>query len=179
MKPQKPFIPNILLILLIAVFQLTGLQAQMGPNFGEASAAVITGFKINNAHIDLDFGSIVPHQTQQGIVVMTWRSRRSNPDGRLQLVAFNAGHAASFRVYGLPGQTYTITLPANGTVVLEGPGEDMPVYNFESFPFQGPWGQLGIQSGTELLRVGARLIVGPDQQPGQYTGVFEIRLEGN
>ena len=80
--------------------------------------------------------------------------------------------AASFRVSGTANASYTITLPANGTVVLSDGTHTMALNNFVSSPPNG----LLSGGGSQLIQVGATLTVGSGQPAGNYTGTFNVTV---
>jgi hypothetical protein len=96
--------------------------------------------------------------------------------GAVVLSSTGAGSAASFILSGTPNKAFTIvTLPANGTVVLTGPGGSMAVNNFISSPAAATGGAFGA-TGAATLLVGATLTVGPSQAPGAYAGTFSVTV---
>lgn len=84
--------------------------------------------------------------------------------------------AAQFAVSGTAAATYAITLPANGTVFLSSGSQTMAVNNFVSFP--SAMGTLS-GGGTQMLSVGATLVVGNAQVPGGYTSSFAVTVNYN
>jgi hypothetical protein len=83
--------------------------------------------------------------------------------------------AAQFSVSGDPNLTYSITLPANGAVVLSSGANTMALSNFSSSPSVG---QLSA-GGTQTLTVGATLTVGSSQATGSYSGSFDVTVNYN
>lgn len=86
---------------------------------------------------------------------------------------------ASFQVTGEPGLAYTITLPANGSVIMiTGAGvaanEQIAVNNFVSNPAAGANGLLSA-GGTQSLFVGAtRAALLATQVTGAYSDTFTV-----
>ena len=86
---------------------------------------------------------------------------------------------ASFLVTGEPGLAYTITLPANSTIVMTtGAGlaanEQIAVNNFASNPAAGANGLIGV-GGTQSLFVGAtRAALLAGQVTGSYSDTFTV-----
>lgn len=97
--------------------------------------------------------------------------------GGVFLIPSSEGISARFTITGSAFSTYTIQLPPNDTVMLTGPGIDMAVNDFISAP-SGAGGQLDA-SGTQILNVGATLLVGSGQESGDYTGNFSVIVEYN
>jgi hypothetical protein len=108
-----------------------------------------------------------------GTVVVGAGNSRSKTGGVFLLLQGGSAAAAQFTVSGTPGAAYAISLPANGTVALTGPGADMALNGFVSSPSPG-----GILSGggNQLLSIGATLSVGSNQTPGSYSGTFNVTV---
>lgn len=91
--------------------------------------------------------------------------------------AENANNA-SFAVTGEPSTAYTITLPADSTVVMQtgggGANETIAVDSFTSNPAAGANGLLD-GTGAQTLYVGAtRAALGGAQVAGAYTTTFTV-----
>lgn len=84
--------------------------------------------------------------------------------------------AAEFTVSGVPNASYTIDLPPDDFVKLTGSGGDMLVTDFTSSP--SITGQLNA-GGSQVLIVGATLVVGNNQTPGEYMGSFSVIVNYN
>jgi len=83
--------------------------------------------------------------------------------------------AAGFTVSGLSNQTYAVTLPADGSIVLTGPGTDMAVDTFTD----DATGTITPGGGPDAFGVGATLTVGGNQTSGAYTGSFDVTVSYN
>ena len=119
---------------------------------------------------DLDFGKIALDPTQDSTV-------RLNPGGTIQAVSGSpvpiSGHnPASFSVIGEPNYIVNITLPADGTVFMTGPGTPIPIDNFAD---DAPSSFNG--SGTMDFNVGGDVTIGQNQTPGSYTGAFSVDVD--
>ncbi len=126
-----------------------------------AQALAVVTAAINIVQVsDLDFGSSV-----QG-------------DGSLAVATGDAS-AAEFTVSGEPSTAYTITLPADGTIIMQtGAGasadEQIAVDSFVSAPAAGANGLLD-GTGSETLKVGAtRAALSATQVTGSYTTNFTV-----
>jgi hypothetical protein len=108
-----------------------------------------------------------------GTVAVGTSNNRSKSGGVFLLSQGGSAASAQFTVSGTPGAAYAISLPANGTVALTGPGADMALNGFVSSPSPG-----GILSGggNQLLSIGATLSVGSNQTPGSYSGSFNVTV---
>jgi spore coat protein U-like protein len=131
-----------------------------------ATATVIASLQLSKQQ-DLSFGECAagdPAKTVQ-------------PDGTLTPNQ-GGGQPASFAVTGQPNHTYTIALPADGTVVMTtgagGANQTIAVNGFVSSPsatgaFDG--------TGASTLKVGAaRAALSGSQQAGLYSGTFTVTV---
>lgn len=146
---------------LIAAASLVGHYAFAASTTGNAVQVVTAAIAITNVS-DLDFGTA--------------------PQGDAsKLVAPGASENAengSFTVTGTPSTAYTITLPSNGTVIMQtgggGANETIAVDNFTSFP--SGTGTLSA-GGSQLLLVGAtRAALGASQVVGNYTAAYTVTV---
>ena len=124
---------------------------------------------------DMQFGTI--SESGAGTVVLATDGSRTTT-GSASILASGPGAAADFLVTGQPSATYSITLPANGTVSLTGPGAPMAADNFTSLPLAT--GLLSAGPGTETLLVGAELSIAAGQVDGLYTALgFTVTVNYN
>ena len=145
---------------LLALLVLLALAASV------ASAQTITGVT------NLSFGSFLAG-SGGSVVISTGGARTQS--GSVLLVGQGSGAAAAqFSVVGTANATYSITLPLDNTVVLsDGNGNTMTVNSFVSSP--AATGTLS-GGGNQVIRIGAALIVGPNQAPGSYAGSFNLTV---
>jgi hypothetical protein len=108
-----------------------------------------------------------------GSVAVGTSNNRSKSGGVFLLSQGGSAASAQFTVSGTPGAAYAISLPANGTVALTGPGADMALNGFVSSP--SPGGTLS-GGGSQMLSIGATLSVGSNQTPGSYSGSFNVTV---
>lgn len=141
--------------------------------FALATASASWAQTLTNSQ-PLAFGSFAPG-VSSGTVTINAAGARSSSGG-VFLVPSGAGSAASYTVGGTGGQTYAITLPADGVVVLTSGANSMAVNNFTSNPVMA--GVIG-GGGTQTLTVGAALSVGGNQPTGSYSGSFNVTVEYN
>jgi hypothetical protein len=127
------------------------------------SATIVTPIGITKT-IDMNFGNLAA-STSAGTVVLTPEGTRTVTGG-ISLVS-NTGTvtAASFEVTGEGSYTYSISLP-NETFTLKrtSGSETMLINNFTSIPS----GSGKLISGTQMIMVGATLIIDADQTIGEY-----------
>jgi Domain of unknown function (DUF4402) len=151
-------------------------------NASDASARPLRSIAITNS-AGLAFGSFVAGAG--GTVTVSPLGVRTNTGG-VVLIPAGGGAAASFNVVGRqrganqnPNHThsYSITLPANGTVTITSGANSMAVNNFVSNPPAGNGtGTLAVGTITQTLTVGARLTVAAGQAPGSYSGTFNVTV---
>jgi hypothetical protein len=140
-----------------------------------ATATITTAIAIG-AGSDLMFGLIVPAASLTTVTIDPTVSGYSSRTGSAAfLIGAGGAGPSSFVVTGSDALTYTITLPANGIVTLEGPGNGMPVYGFTS----SPSGIGALTSGAQTLTVGATVDVGAGQSTGAYSGTYAVTVAYN
>ena len=83
-----------------------------------------------------------------------------------------AGSSAQFIVTGDAGVSYSVTLPADHTVLLVADANTMELNSFTSSV--GATGTL--DGGSQTFTVGATLTVGNSQPAGTYSGSFEVTV---
>jgi len=124
-----------------------------------------------NGVTPLSFGSFIAGSG--GTITVSPAGLRS-PLGGVILVGQGGGVAAAqFTVTGTANATYSITLPASNTVELsDGNGNVMALNSFVSSP--AVTGTL--LGGSQVIRIGATLVVRPNQPPGSYAGAFNVTV---
>jgi hypothetical protein len=125
-----------------------------------------------NGVTGLSFGSFIAGSG--GTVVVSAAGLRT-PTGGVLIVGQGGGVAAAqFTVMGTANASYSITLPANSTVELsDGNGNVMALNSFVSSP--AATGTLS-GGGSQAIRIGATLVVHPNQPPGTYAGAFNVTV---
>lgn len=146
--------------LITAVSMIAG-NAFAASTTGTAKQVVVSALAIANVS-DLDFGSAAAGDALKAV-----------PAG----AAENAENG-SFNVTGQASTAYTITLPADGTVVMTtgggGANETIAVNSFTSFP--SGTGMLD-GTGAQTLLVGAtRAALGASQVAGNYTATYTVTV---
>jgi hypothetical protein len=119
---------------------------------------------------NMSFGSFVAGNG--GTLTISTGGTRSSTGGVVAVGQGSTFGAASFLVSGTRNASYTLTLPANGTVVLSDGTHTMALNNFAVTP---PNGHLS-GGGTQTIRIGATLAVGNGQPAGNYTGTFSLTV---
>lgn len=120
----------------------------------------------------LSFGAFT---AGSGGTILVGSSGARSKTGSVLLVSQGAAAAAAqFTVSGTPNAVFTISLPADGTVLLsDGASHTMALNGFISSP-----NAVGTLSGggSQLITVGATLTVGNQQAPGAYSGSFTVTV---
>jgi hypothetical protein len=135
----------------------------------DASANVLEPLGITQAAA-MDFGDVAADPLAATTVELTTGGTTSSPDGAS---VGGTPAAGSFDVTGAANAAYDISLPADGTVVLNGAGTAMPVDSFTS--------SVGTSStldgtGAENFTVGAILTINANQAAGNYTGTYDVNV---
>jgi len=137
-----------------------------------ATATIITPLTITH-DVDLAFGNVAVGAGGGTVVLATNSTRTATGDVSFQSTP--AGTAARFIVSGLPGQTYIITLPADGVVTISNGANTMAVNGFNS-DVASP---ATLAAGNNNLLVGATLVVNGNQPAGAYSGTFDVTVAYN
>ncbi len=124
-----------------------------------------------NGVTSLSFGSFI---AGSGGTVVVSPTGLSTPTGGVLVVGHGGGVAAAqFTVMGTANASYSITLPADNTVELsDGNGHVMALNSFVSSPAANGT----LVGGSQAIRIGATLVVHPNQPPGTYAGAFNVTV---
>ncbi len=158
---------------------LAAHAAQTSTATANASATIVTPIAITKT-TDLAFGKLAVGAVGGNVAISTAGVLSISGAGTtVAQPPSNTGttSAAVFAVTGEANFTYAITLPADGAVTLsDGASHTMAVNGFTSNP--ATTGTLS-GAGAETLNVGATLVVGDSQAPGNYTGTFSVTVAYN
>jgi hypothetical protein len=121
---------------------------------------------------DLEFGTFVGGSGYSGTVTIDASGGR-HASGNLRLLG-SASSPARFALYGTPGESYTITIPASLTMAA---GADQMVVSAVtcSVPVSGTVPP----SGSLTIALGGTLTVKATQRNAGYLGSFELSVAGN
>jgi hypothetical protein len=165
---------KILLVSAMLIAFTAGTFAQSTDTEQTTATATIVGPLALTKVSDMNFGTIAVGAVAGTVVLGTDNSRTPT---NVTLVPPAAGIAASFTVAGEASRTFAITLPADGTVSLAGPGVAMPVSTFVHNAGVNP--SLN-GSGAAAFTVGATLTVNASQASGGYTSAnFPVTVSYN
>jgi hypothetical protein len=161
--------------LFIMAISVQNVYAQPGASDdGTATALILEPLSITAVE-NLEFGSIAAGNDLSEIKIST-SGARTLESGTAALYTSNAGRQGTFDVGGENDATYAITLPANGTITLTGPGTALVVKDFESDP--DGTGTLNA-SGEQTINVGATIEVPAGQSAGNYSGQYQVTVDYN
>jgi hypothetical protein len=142
-----------------------------------ATAAIVSPIAIAKV-TDMNFGRIASSAVAGTVSLPAAAAPVRTVIGGCTLQGGGTVSSASFTVTGQAGFTYSISLPADGTVSLTGPVPAMAANTFISSPTVAAGGLL--TGGTETLYVGATLSVAANQPAGAYTSAnFTVTVNYN
>ena len=164
---NKRLIPGLDAAVLAALYSQTARAADVT---GTATAEVLAPLAISQT-TQMNFGDVAGDSASATTVVLTTAGATSSVDG-----AYTGGSpaAGAFAVTGGASLAYSITLPADGTVVLTGPGVDMDVDGFN----HDAGGSPALDgTGNDSFNVGATLSLGAGQVAGTYNGSYTVTVD--
>lgn len=152
---------SLLAVATIATIALAGQKLLAVTGNGTAKQVVIAALAIANVS-DLDFGTAAAGDAAKTVAPGSSENAENG----------------SFNVTGQANTAYTITLPADGVVIMQtaggGVNKDIAVNTFVSNPAAGANGLLN-GSGAQTLFVGAtRAALGAAQVAGSYTATYSV-----
>lgn len=162
--------------LFLVTFAVQNLNAQnTATETGDAFARIIKIIEITKDQ-DLHFGDIVPSSTAGSVEVTAAATASRTPSGGVTLLnQFTTHQSAKFTVKGEGNANYSITLPADNAVPLTLTGSSsMYLTGFSHNAGANPKID---GSGESEVYVGATLEVNADQDPGLYTGTFDVTVD--
>lgn len=153
-------------------------QGPTGNRTAETKAIVLRQLSFFRVQ-DLDFGDIVPGTTAGQVRILPDGTRTAT--GTIVLIG-STHQPARFAGLGTFNRQVDISISSN-TIQITGPGAPMTVSQFEigsnptailtTTPLRF---RIASANGQFNFPVGARLAVGANQAPGNYTGTFAITL---
>ena len=135
-----------------------------------ASGNIVAPIAVENVQ-NLLFGNIIA-STAGGTVTIANDNARSFSGVAAPSIP-GEFQAAQFKVTGMSGATFAVTMPADGAVALSGPGDNMTLTAFTNNSTNT------ITGGEVTFAVGATLNVGANQTACAYSGTFEIAVNYN
>lgn len=149
----------------------------------QASARIYVPISVSLTNGGMSFGDIFANTTG-GDVTLNPQDNSRSTTGPVTATTGTVS-AAAFTVTGKRNATYAITLPADGTVALSGPGTAMPVNKFtasvnNAAPTANATGLLPNTAGAaQTFTVGGTLTLTANQTDGDYTGTFNVTVAYN
>lgn len=135
-----------------------------------ASATILAPLTITaDAAAEMDFGDVSGDDVATS-VILTPAGGVSSTDGAGIFGGTPSG--GNFDVTGAGTLAYDITLPANGTVTLGGPGTAMAVDDFTD----SVSGSASLTGGVGTFDVGATLKLNANQTAGAYAGTYDVTV---
>lgn len=158
------------LILFLSIITVNSLfsQASATANF-TASATIIQPIGITTTN-DMQFANI--DARNGGAVILTPENTRIT-NGDIELAEGGTVSAATFEVTGQTGFAFGISLP-KGSHRLSSGSETMILQDFTT-NYDGS----SIAGDGKTIKVGASLIVNPNQQPGNYKTNGDLQVTVN
>lgn len=138
------------------------LLAALGAGAAQAQSATVLA--------PLRFGSFVAPAFGAGTVTVAASTGLRQGSGGIWLLAADPGAVAQVRLDNPGGRRFSVSLPANGLVVLSNGNQTMALDDFRTYSSSGGVGL------TWTLQIGAALKVAAGQAPGFYEGSFNLTI---
>ena len=176
MKHSLIYIVVVIVIIIVNGFVLDTSASGQITSTATASATLVQPINLDKVR-DLSFGKIASSETSGTVVLDPIASSTRTASGGVTLPAGTSTvQSAKFIVSGADGNTYSIILPSAATTLSNGTNF-MTVDNFTSTPS----GSATLNSGSQIIYVGATLNVNAYQEAGDYisTQDFEVTVNYN
>ena len=157
-------------ILFSGVSVMASAQNPTATGTANASATIVKPISIEKQG-DLAFGNIIA-SAEGGTVTVKTDGGIEHNGVKAPSIAVTTS-AASFKVEGLVGATYAISLPANDAIILKSGENEMKLTGFKTNATKV------LTDGSETFKVGATLNVGAKQAAGSYTATFPVVVNYN
>lgn len=165
---MKQIVKTLFAAVVMIAFSVTANAQGSATASGNAAARIIapiTLTAVNTLHFGTMFNNV------GGTVTVTPAGGRSAVGVNLSALA-PLHTAGSFDVGGEAGLTYTITLPADGTVTIASGANTMAINGFN-------YNAAATLTVPETFTVGAVLTVAAGQPSGTYTGTYSVTVAYN
>lgn len=117
----------------------------------------------------LEFGTFAV-QTGGTVTIDPANGARSRT-GDIWLLGQNAGTPARLVLTHRAGVDFSVLLPPDDSAILGKSGASMMLRNFRSSPSAAR-----MVGATQIISIGATLVVQPNQSPGAYAGSFRVTV---
>lgn len=159
----------ITILFFLGLFPFWGFAQRSASASFTASVTIIEPLEIQNT-ADMNFASI--DARNGGTVTLNPDNTRSR-SGDLMLDDAATVSAATFEIKGQNGHSFDLSLPKGRYVLVNGT-DQIGIRDFTS-----DLTSKHLVSGSETVRLGATLEIGPQQKPGVYTSPAPIEVTVN
>lgn len=164
-----------LAIVMVASFSNKAVAQTEDTKSNDANAQILGAIALTVGD-PLEFGGIVPDGSASGTVVITTAGVR-NLTTVTGVTASTAPTAASYTVTGTGLVPYTITIPTASFNITNTTGSGAETMAVTAMNSSGGLSHTFASDGTDAFTVGGTLTVGAAQEPGLYTGTFDVTVE--
>lgn len=172
---MKKFIFSLLAIVMVASFSNKAMAQTEDTKSNDANAQILGGIALTVVN-PLEFGGIVPDGSSVGTVEITTAGVR-NLTTVTGVTASTTPSAASYTVTGTGLVPYTITIPTASFDITNTTGSGNETMAVTAMTCSGTLNHTFAANGTDAFTVGGTLTVGATQEPGLYTGTFDVTVE--
>lgn len=178
-------IPGVSLFLTLAALQTLTLAAQTSASAtATVTTSIYTPITVTRT-LDLSFGDVFPGSAA-GTVIVDPTGLATTFTGTGVSLGVHPAVAASYTMTGKKNASFSLTLPADNSVSLTGPGTAMTLTKFTAAVGAGGTTTPGPTftaalgaAGTQTFNVGATMNVGINQVEGSYTGTYNVLVTYN
>lgn len=140
-----------------------------------AAATIVAPLVIMYDNQSLNYGNLAVYNSAAGTVAVSAAAVASRTSTDVSLLTGITPTAARFRLTGLAGAAYTVSVPANSNITIgAGAANNMTIDTY----IHSAIGTIPV-GGTETFYVGATLHVNAVQNIGSYTGTFDVSVNYN
>lgn len=153
-----------------------------------ASAKLIKVMSVTNADTEgLDFGTIVLTTPGTSTVTMAAAdaTRTYATNSAAAVNATQSPNTAKYKVTGTPNETYAVSLPLSVSLSSATTGTGLATMTIDNLKARFNTGGADAvtstlsSTGTDSFAVGGTLNIGATQNPGFYTGTFNVTVDYN
>lgn len=163
---------NRIILTLAALFGLFVSAFSQVTATGHVSVTIVSPISITKTQ-DMNFGH-VSVESGVGQVTLSPENQGRSVSGDVQLMDGGAVSVAAFKVKGVQGSTFSISLSQSPILISNG-SKNMLVTDFTSTPT----GYGDLSDGIREVKVGATLVVTGDQALGEYASISPFPVTVN
>lgn len=172
---MRKIILSFLAIIMVASFSNKAVAQTEDTKSNDANAQILGAIALTVGD-PLEFGGIVPDGSSSGTVVISTTGAR-NLTTVTGVSASVTPTAASYTVTGTGLVPYTITIPTASFNITNTTGSGAETMAVTAMTCSGGLSHTFAADGTDAFTVGGTLTVGAAQEPGVYTGTFDVTVE--